>query len=148
MAEGVQNRALLAVAALCLALLSCGCATSRQSVEMDAQHPAVSVTTAGVFIGDAQVRPEQVSEYLEDLDVPHDRTIHILLSNDVRDLRLASFLMACLAKAGYTRPVLVTKRHAESVAVGKKKPKQGQAAAKQKAAPKQPAKIRYKKKWE
>ena len=112
-----------ALAALVLALAACGCSTSRSSLETDAEHPAVRVTTAGVFMGDTPVRPEDVAERLDDFDVPRDRTIHILLSEDVRDLRLASFVMACLAKAGYTRPVLVTKRHAESVAVGKRKPK-------------------------
>ena len=88
------------------------------------------------MIGDAVVRPEEVPEYLSDFDVPHDRTIHILLDNDVRDLRPARILMAHIARAGYTRPVLVTKRHAEATIVNKRK--------KPKPAPKPPPrKIRY-----
>ena len=138
----------VAGAVLCVALAACGCATSRHSLETDAEHPAVRISAEGVFMGDEPVRPESVPGRLEDFDIPRDRTIHILLSPDVRDLNQASFLMACLAKAGYTRPVLVTKRHAESVAVGKRKPKPAPAAAKRQSGPKQPAKIRYKKKWE
>ena len=101
----------------------CGCATTRSSIELDAQNPSVRVTTSGVFIGDRPVRPEHVASHLEDFDVPKTCTIHILLAEDVRDLRQARFLMGCLAKSGYTRPVLVTKRHAESATVGKRKPR-------------------------
>ena len=90
------------------------------------------------MVGDVVIKPEELPEYLSDFDVPHDRTIHILLDDDVRDLRPARFLMALLAKAGYTRPVLVTKRHAEATIIGKRK--------KPKNAPPQPPprKIRYK----
>ena len=114
---------IVAGTALYMALLSCGCTTTRQTIELDAQHPSVRQTAAGVYIGDVKVKPERVPGYLDDFDIPHDRTIHILLAEDVRDLRPARFLMACLARAGYTRSVLVTKRHAEAVAIGKKKAK-------------------------
>ena len=132
---------IVAGTALYMALVACcGCATSRTSIELDAQHPAVRVSTTGVYLGDEPVRPEKLPGILEDLDVPHERTIHILLEENVKDLRLARFLMACLAKGGYTRPVLVTKRHAESIAVGKRK--KPAAAPAPKPAPR---KIRYKK---
>lgn len=134
-----------AAAALLLALAVGGCSTSRSPLETDAEHPAVRVTSAGVFMGDSPVRPEDVAGRLEDFDVPRDRTIHILLAEDVRDLRPARFLMACLAKAGYTRPVLVTRRHAESVAVGRRRPKPGPSGASRSP---QPGKVRYKKSWE
>lgn len=125
---------------LYMAMLSCGCSTARRTIELDAQHPLVRVAAAGVFIGDTPVRPERVAAHLADFDVPRDRTIHIMLSEDVRDLRQARFLMACLAKSGYTRPMLVTKRHAESIAVGRRKPRD--SAHPPVARPK---KIRYKK---
>lgn len=108
---------------LYMTLLACGCTTTRQTIELDARHPSVRQTATGVYIGDVKVKPERVPGYLDDFDIPHDRTIHILLDEDVRDLRPARFLMACLARAGYTRSVLVTKRHAEAVAIGKKKGK-------------------------
>ena len=108
-----------------LSLLACvalGCTTHR-TLQLDAQHPAVSVTTLGVKFGDELVQPEEVVEILTDYDIPHDRVIHILLEPEVKDLRPARILMAYLRKAGYTRPVLVTKRHAESENLGKPKKK-------------------------
>ena len=107
---------------VCAVLLFCaGCAAHR-TLELDAHHPAVRVTTQGVLFGEEHVEPTEVAEILEDYDVPHDRVIHILLDEDVKDLKPARFLMACLGRAGYTRPVLVTKRHAESENLGKRKP--------------------------
>ena len=100
-------------------LLGGGCATASRTLELDAQHPAVRVAVNAVYFGDRRVMPQEVPEILEDYDIPHDRVIHIRLDPDVKDLRVSGFLMACLAKAGYTRPVLVTSRHAESVTVGR-----------------------------
>ena len=99
-----------------------GCTTHR-TLELDAKHPAVSVSTLGVKFGDELVKPEEVAEILEDYDVPHDRVIHIQLEPDVRDLMPARTLMGYLSRAGYTRPVLVTHQHAESENLGKPKKK-------------------------
>lgn len=125
------------------ALVACvalGCATQR-TLELDARHPAVSVTTLGVKFGDELVKPEEVPEILADYDVPHDRVVHILLDPEVKDLRPARVLMAYLRRAGYTRPVLVTKRHAESENLGKPKKRTMSASAAKPAAPRT---IRYK----
>ena len=103
-----------------LLLNCCGCATQR-TLELDAQHPAVSVCTLGVKFGDELVKPEEVAGIFEDYDVPHDRVIHIRLESEVQDLGPARTLMGCLSRAGYTRPVLVTHRHAESENLGKPK---------------------------
>ena len=106
-----------------LLLLGCvalGCTTHR-TLELDAKHPAVSVSTLGVKFGDELVQPEEVPEILEDYDVPHDRVIHIQLEPDVKNLMPARTLMGCLSRAGYTRPVLVTHQHAESENLGKVK---------------------------
>ena len=130
-----------ACAAALLALMPCGCTSTRSTIELDALNPSIRQSANGVLIGDTYVRPEKVAEVLDDFDIPRDRTIHILLDDDVRDLRPARFLMACLAKAGYTRPVLVTKRHAEAVSTGKKRPV-GKPPAQ--TAPQAPRKIRYK----
>ena len=127
--------------ALCPVLvvgLCCGCATSRTSIELDARHPALRMTPSGVLFGGKSVRPQDVPGILGDYDVPCHRTIHILLDEDVRDLRPARFLMACLARAGYTRSVLVTKRHAESIVRDRRK-------APPPAAAPAPRRIRYKK---
>ena len=125
-----------------MALLQCGCATQHE-IEYDAQHPAVRVSLSDVHFGERVIRPEDVPERLSSYGVPHDSTIHIRLDPEVKDLRRARFLMALLRRAGNTRPVLVTGRHAESINLGKKKG--SPAAAKQSAEkPGRSRKIRYK----
>ena len=124
-----------------LLLNCCGCATHR-TLELDAQHPAVEVSLLGVKFGNELVNPEEVPEILEDYDVPHDRVIHILLDPEVKDLLPARTLMGCLSRAGYTRPVLVTRRHAESENLGKpKKPSVTTTSSAAKPAPRRV--IRY-----
>lgn len=113
-----RGRGLLLTAVLA-AVLS-GCAT-RRTITLDAQNPSVRVSVQGVLFGDRYVEPAEVAEILADYDIPRTRTIHILLDPEVRNLAQARYLMGCLGKAGYTRPVLVTKRHAESNVVDKKK---------------------------
>lgn len=121
-----RRNALLSIVAgtvLYMVLLSCcGCAT--RQVELDARHPAVRVSTQGFLFGERFMRAEAIAEALADCDVPRDRVIHIRLDPDVRDLRPARLLMAHLRKAGYTRPILVTKRHSASENLGRpaKKP--------------------------
>ena len=118
-----------------------GCTTHR-TLELDAKHPAVSVTTLGVRFGDELVKPEEVAGILEDYDVPHDRVIHIQLEPDVRDLMPARTLMGYLSRAGYTRPVLVTHQHAESANLGKVKKTVTTTSSAAKPAPRRV--IRYK----
>ena len=113
---------LVAVAIACLSLLAGGCATHRE-MNLDSQNPSVRVSRQGILFGDTFVNPQDVPEILDDYDIPKDRTIHIRLDQDVRDLRPARYLMAVLRKAGYTRPVLVTERHAESVNLGRARPR-------------------------
>jgi len=111
---------IVAGTALYMGLLTCGC-TSQKTLELDAEHPAVRVSVQGVLFDGRHVQPTEVPEILEDYDIPHERVIHILLDPDVKELRQARFLMYCLSRAGYTRSVLVMKRHAESENRGLKK---------------------------
>ena len=117
----VWRNKIAALSALACALVLAGGCVSRRTVVLDAKNPAVRVSMNGVLFGDTFVKPQEVPEILDDHGVPRDRVIHILLDGDVRNLKEARFLMACLGRAGYTRPVLVTKRHAESVNLGRKK---------------------------
>jgi hypothetical protein len=110
----------LRIALAALAFAVAGCAT-RRMITLDAQNPSLRVSTQGVLFGDKYVKPTEAVEILLDYDIPKTSTIHILLDADVKNLSQARFLMACLARAGYTRPVLVTRRHAESKAVGPRK---------------------------
>ena len=142
MGQTIPRAVFFSLALLAALLGCCGCATHR-TLELDAKHPAVEVTVHGVKFGNEPVRPEEVPEILEDYDVPHDRVIHILLDPDVRDLRPARTLMGYLSRAGYTRPVLVTKRHAESANLGKpKKPSVTTTSSAARPAPRRS--IRYK----
>lgn len=105
---------------LYMCLLTCGCTTQRM-IELDAENSDIRISSLGVLVGDEYVEPKEVAEILEDCDIPHDRAIYILLDPDVKNLRPARYLMACLSQAGYTSSVLVTRRHAESMNLGKKK---------------------------
>ena len=137
---------ILAGTILYMCLLSCGCTTTR-AFELDAAHPAVRVSTTGIYFGEERVEPYEVVEALEDSEVPHTRTIHILIDAEAaRNLADAQFLMATLAKAGYTRPVLVTKRHAESEVL-KDKPRGKSAAEGQRNSQQNSGRraVRYKK---
>lgn len=132
-------RAIFAVSVSAL-LAASGCMT-RRSITLDAQNPAVRVSVNGVLFGDTFVKAAEVPEILDDYDVPRERVIHIFLDKDVKNLTEARFLMGMLAKAGYTRSVLVTKRHSESVNIGRKKPSGRQSSAVVRPAAR---KIRYK----
>ena len=131
----------LAIVACAALLCGVGCTTHR-TLELDAKHPAVSVTTLGVKFGDELVKPEEVAGILEDYDVPHDRVIHIQLESDVKNLMPARTLMGYLSRAGYTRPVLVTRQHAESANLGKPKKTAITTSSAAKPAPRRV--IRYK----
>ena len=125
---------------LYMCFLNCGC-TSTRMISLDAKNPSIRVTETALYCGDEQVKVEELADILESNDIPKTRTIHILLDPSVKDLRAARFVMAYLAKMGYTRPVLVTKRHGESYATGKKR----KSVAVSAPAPAPLKKIRYKK---
>lgn len=124
---------------LYMCLLTCGC-TSAPPVRLDARDPDIHYTVRGIEIDDRPATAEDVLALLQEQDIPRDRVIHIRLEPDVKDLRGARFLMGCLAKAGYRRPVLVTERHSESRNLGKRKRSSGSRG---RDIP-QPRKIRYK----
>jgi len=97
-----------------MCLLNCGCTTAPK-VEIDAKNPSIEVRKSGVYVGEKWVKIVEVPEMLEDADVPKTRTVHILLDGDVKDLTEARTLMGVLAGSGYTRPILVTKQHGDSI---------------------------------
>ena len=129
---------------LYMAFLNCGCTTTHRTLELNARDPAVRVSAQGVRFCDELVQPQEVPEILEDYGVPHDRVIHIRLDPDVKDLRPATAVRVCLARSGYTRSILVTERHAESINLGKPKKKPVVTSSVQ-AAPAAKSVIRYKK---
>lgn len=131
----------------------CGCASQR-IVTLDKENPSIHVTNLGIMIDDNFVEEHEVAQLLIDNDIPKTRVIHILVDDDLKELKTSRNLMGSLCAAGYSRPVLVTKQHAE-VEVSKT-PKYPQTStggytpvndtkAKPKTQPKKPTKIRYKK---
>ena len=81
-------------------------------------HPVVTVAPEGVYFADRRVRPQDVPRILDDYGVPRSQTIHIRVDPRLRHSPEPNFLMACLAKNGYTRPILVSDRHAVSETIG------------------------------
>lgn len=131
----------------------CGCASQR-IITLDKTNPSIHVTNLGIKIDDQFVEEHEVAELLLENDIPKTRVIHILVDDDLKELKTSRNLMASLCAAGYSRPVLVTKQHAEvEVSKTSKHPQAGGFApvdtssktSKMKAAPKKPTKIRYKK---
>ena len=107
----------------------CGCSTTEKSLEYDGAHPLIRFSNNGIRFKDEFVTPKQAVELLEENYIPHEATIHILVDDDYTDRRATwVFQHNYLARAGYNRSVLVTKRVASSETVERK-----------------PKKIRYKK---
>lgn len=101
---------ILAGTILYMCVLNCGCTTRK--IALDAENPAVSVSSLGVTFGDELVKPEEVPGILADYDVPKSRVVHILVDQqEMANLGEAKKLMWYLARAGYTRSVLVTEQH-------------------------------------
>jgi len=124
-------------------LLNVGC-VSLPEVGVDANDPSVMVKGDGVYFDETRVEMAEVAPILERAEIPHTRTIHILLDEGVTDLRPARMLMGSLARAGYTRPVLVTKRHAESSTISAEEAARRRAARQSPVRAPQTKKIRYK----
>lgn len=125
---------------LYMCLLNCGC-TTQKIVDLDAKHPSIRISNSGLYCGGERVMVDDLADILESNDIPKTRTIHIMLDPEVKDLRGARYVMAYLAKVGYTRPVLVTQQHGESYSTGKKPKNAAFSAPQQKTG----QKIRYKK---
>lgn len=103
---------------LYMCLLNCGCVSARE-IELDAARPSIRYSPQGFLVGERFVDPKNIPALLESYEVPHDCTIHILIDDDAAaNLRPARVFMGMLAKAGYTRSVLVTKKRAESTVAG------------------------------
>lgn len=100
---------------LYMCLITCGCTTTDKVLVLDAAHPSIRYSTKGILIGERYVEPLEVPRLLEEYEVPHDRVIHILVDEEaVANLKPAHVFMHMLAKHGYTRSMLVTKKHADS----------------------------------
>lgn len=131
---------IVAGTALYMCLVGCGCSTTEKSLTYDGAHPLIRFSNTGIRFKDEYVTPSRAVELLEENRIPHDVTIHILVDDDYTDRRATwVFQHNYLARAGYSRSVLVTKRTATSSAVDGKSRRAAAAAAEK------PQKVRYKK---
>lgn len=97
---------------MCLA--SCGCMTAESEMEYGMAHPLIQMTEKGMKFQDRYVTPQQAIKELERRRVPHDATIHILVDDENAYRRASLVFRGMLAKAGYTRSVLITEKRASS----------------------------------
>ena len=97
-----------------LLFVGCGCSTQRHSYVLAADNPELRLAADGIYFGDEKVATEDIVDTLEAAEIPKTRAIHILQDRNLRDLRAARALMALLARGGYTRSILVTRRHGDS----------------------------------
>jgi len=133
----------LAGAALAACLLVAGCATTEDVIVLDAAHPSIRYSARGFFVGDRLVDPNRVPGMLRRLDVPSDRVIHILIDEEAeRDLKPARAFMGLLARHGYRRSLLVTKKRAESRVLSEEEAARARASAR--APSRGGGKVRYK----
>lgn len=113
-----RRNALLSIVAgtvVYMCLLNAGCASGPTEIGLDAARPSIRYSANGFLVGDKYVNPRRVPKLLEEFEVPHDRVIHILIDEGAeRDLKPARAFMGLLAHHGYTRSVLVTRKHADS----------------------------------
>lgn len=96
-----------------MALVNLSGCTSERIVSLDRDNPSIHVTRLGIMIEERYVEIIEVPKLLIENDIPKTRVIHILVDNDLQELDTSRTLMGVLAAAGYSRPVLVTKQHAD-----------------------------------
>ena len=81
----------------------------------DAKHPEVEYTENGDLKWHGRfVEPDELPDLLEKSGVDRKSQIDIRVPDKIRSLKGARQLLFILRKAGYTRGVLVTKKHAYS----------------------------------
>ncbi len=94
---------------LLCALAFAGCAHER--VLVDVEHPEIELTCdRRLLFRNRPIKPKELPSELERAGVGHEETVHIKVQ-DLTDLRAANDLLVYLRMKGYTRAILVTKRH-------------------------------------
>ena len=112
---------IIAGTVLYMCLVGCGCTTTEKVIEYNGAHPLIRFSTNGIRFRDEFVTPARAVELLEENRIPHEATIHILVDDDYTDRRATwVFQHNYLARAGYNRSVLVSKRVATSEAVNRR----------------------------
>lgn len=135
---------IIAGTVLYMCVLNCGCASQRQ-LQLDPQDPSIRYTAHGFVLDGKSVEVKEIVEALTENEVPFNYVIHVGVDDDVSDLQPARKFIYQLGAVGWTSVVLVTRRHSESINLGKPKKKSASGVSGLQSAPAKPKKIRYKK---
>ena len=126
-----------AVALAVFAALVAGC--THETYIVDSKHPEVEYSENGDLKWHNRfIEPEELPKLLEKSGVDHKSQIDIRVPDRIHSLKGPRYLLFILRKAGYTRGVLVTKKHASS------KASEPPPVQPRRQAPPQRRKIRYK----
>ena len=99
-----------------LSLIACGCMTQDPSISYDADDPLIRFTNNGLMFRNVYVTPEEAIKLMEKHRIPKDVTIHLLVDRDYTNTRATwVFQRNFLARAGYTKSILVHERRAEAM---------------------------------
>ena len=100
--------------ALPLGFVACGCMTPASEISFGADDPLIRFTNRGLMFREAYVTPREAVRLMERHRIPKDATIHLLVDRDYTDTRATwVFQRNYLARAGYTKSILVHERRAE-----------------------------------
>jgi hypothetical protein len=90
------------------ALFMSGCMTSDETISFSYRNPLIRFTNNGLMFRDEYVTPKKAMELMEKHRIPKNATIHLLVDEDYRDERaMWVFQRNYLARAGYTKSVLI-----------------------------------------
>ena len=91
-----------------------GCMTSEETISFSYRDPLLRFTNNGLMFRDKYVTPKQAMELMEKHRIPKNVTIHLLVDDDYRDERaMWVFQRNYLARAGYTKSVLIRNMNPE-----------------------------------
>lgn len=97
-------------------LIACGCVTQTSAITFDADEPLVRFTNRGLMFRKQFVTPREAVELMQKHRIPKNATIHLLVDRDYTDTRATwVFQRNYLARAGYTKSILVNERRAEAI---------------------------------
>ena len=107
------------LAVLLVLLMAAGCAHER--VITDVAHPEIEITASnGVKWRGEFVDADDVPGLVRDAGFTRRDTINIRVPSDIKDYRMAYYVMRRLVENGFSRPILVKEKRSYSETVSPK----------------------------